>query len=316
MIFAFLLVGLVCASDFKREFLNWRQQYNKHYSTPVELHHRFQVFKDNLLWIEQFNQEAHTFTVGANQFADLTLDEFVNLYLHPTRNITDPLVYEPSLPTADTVDWRTKGAVTPVKDQGQCGSCWAFSATGAMEGQKVVAGGQLVSISEQQLVDCSRAYGNMGCNGGTQDGAFKYAIANGMEKETDYPYRAVDGTCRYDKSKVVTHITGYHDTVRASEADLVKSIDGQPVSVDIDASHTSFQLYKSGIYYEPRCSSYQLDHAVLAVGYGTESAGDYYIVKNSWGLTWGTQGYILMSRNKSNNCGIATSPSYPTGASS
>lgn len=310
-----LVLPLVFAADYKQDFLQWRQQYNKHYETPAELRHRFNVFKDNMKFIENFNKEPHTFTVGANQFADLTLAEFVSTYLHPARNVNDTVAFVPSEPTTDTVDWRTKGAVTPVKDQGQCGSCWSFSATGSMEGQKVVAGGQLISLSEQQLVDCSRAYGNMGCNGGTQDAAFKYAIANGMEKETDYTYHATDGTCKYDKTKVVTHITGYHDTTRGSEADLVKAIDGQPVSVDIDASHESFQLYKSGIYYEPRCSSTMLDHAVLAVGYGTESDGDYYIVKNSWGLTWGEQGYILMSRNKNNNCGIATSPSYPTGAS-
>jgi len=221
-------------------------------------------------------------------------------------------MYVPSLTDA-TVDWRTKGAVTPIKDQGQCGSCWSFSATGGLEGAHFLAKAALVSLSEQNLVDCSTAEGNEGCNGGLMTSAFDYIKKNkGIDTEASYPYTATGpNACKFKPADIGSTITTYTNIASGSESDLVAKITEGPVSVAIDASHSSFQLYTSGVYYEPACSATALDHGVLAVGYGTDGTKDIYIVKNSWGTSWGNQGYIEMSRNRNNNCGIATMATIP-----
>jgi len=248
--------------------------------------------------------------VAINKFADLTVAEFTAMYMG-TRATLSPGAFVPSV-TTDTVDWRTKGAVTPIKNQGQCGSCWAFSSTGSTEGAHFLAKGALISLSEQNLVDCSNAEGNQGCNGGLMTQAFDYIIKNhGIDTESSYPYTAQNGNCHFSAANIGSTLVTYTNVQSGSEADLVAKINLGPTSVAIDASHSSFQLYKSGIYYEPACSSSALDHGVLAVGYGSTGSKDYYIVKNSWGTDWGMAGYIDMSRNRNNNCGIATMATLP-----
>jgi len=231
-----------------------------------------------------------------------------------TPEVNEPAPVQSGV-TGDIVNWVNKGAVTPIKNQGQCGSCWSFSATGSMEGQQFIKKNKLVSLSEQNLVDCSTAQGNDGCNGGLMDQAFQYVISNhGIDTEESYAYTATGpNACKFSSEHIGDTISGFQDVTSGSESALQTAADAQPVSVAIDAGHNSFQLYKGGVYYEPACSTSQLDHGVLVVGYGTDNSNTaYWLVKNSWGTDWGMNGYIQMSRNRNNNCGIATMASYPT----
>jgi cathepsin L len=315
-----LLSAFRSEAEYETLFENWIQEHGKSYDEH-ELLYRFRVFKKNVDFIEEFNanSELNGFYVGLNKFADLTNSEFMERYSGFNSRLVkvqDPdhvFEYDQTQALPSSVDWRTKGAVTAVKDQGQCGSCWSFSTTGSVEGAWAL-NYSLVSLSEQNLMDCSRSYGNMGCNGGLMDNAFKYIINNkGIDTEASYPYEeATSYNCRYKSTNLGAKISSYKDVTSGSESALQNAVAYHgPVSVAIDASHMSFQMYKGGVYYESRCSSTQLDHGVLVVGYGTGSSGDYWIVKNSWGTSWGDQGYIYMARNKNNNCGIATQASFP-----
>jgi cathepsin L len=322
-----LFVCVYSAPTFNAEldapWVLFKRTFEKQYASAEEETSRRSIFEDNVALIRNHNLEAdiglHTYTLGLNKFADMTNEEFNKqmngLDLSLKVNGGDRHTYRApaNVQVPDEVDWRPKGYVTPVKDQGQCGSCWAFSATGSLEGQHFAKTKDLVSLSEQNLVDCSQAYGNMGCNGGLMDSAFQYIKANkGIDTEKSYPYEAEDGKCRFKAANVGATDTGFVDIKAKNETDLQNAIATiGPISVAIDASQDSFQFYKSGVYNEPLCSSTELDHGVLAVGYDTDGSKDYYIVKNSWGTSWGNNGYIWMSRNKKNQCGIATMASYP-----
>nr|AHW80377.1 cathepsin L protease [Cerebratulus lacteus] len=325
MIRAVALLAIVATAfaapipDLDEEWTNFKATHVKTYEVEEELV-RKAIFHNNLRIIQKHNVEAdlgqHTYWMGVNEYSDWTSTEFRN-YMNGYKrsNVTSGSTFMPAsyIKVPASVDWRPKGYVTPVKNQGQCGSCWAFSATGSLEGQHFKKTGNLVSLSEQNLVDCSKSYGNMGCEGGLMDSAFKYIKANhGIDTEKCYPYKHVDERCHFKKSCIGATVTGYVDVKQMDENALLQaSATIGPISVAIDAGHQSFQMYSHGVYNEPRCSQTQLDHGVLVVGYGTESGQDYWLVKNSWGATWGQNGYIMMSRNKNNQCGIATSASYP-----
>jgi len=322
--------------NLKSAWKEFMEKYKKVYKSVVEEEQRLKIWVQNLIYIEthnlKFSNKETTFQLKMNEFGDYTNKEFVkerNGYNHQAKknNKQKTPVYmvdldfdEDALPK--NVDWRDHGYVTEVKNQGQCGSCWSFSATGSLEGQMKRKTGKLPNISEQNLIDCSKDDGNNGCNGGLMDYAFQYIKRqDGIDGESSYPYEMVDTKpCRYKSDQSVADDVGYVDITSGSERDLKDAIATQgPVSVAIDASNYSFQFYHTGIYYDPNCSSQQLDHGVLAVGYGeiehveadSHKPHKYWLIKNSWSASWGDKGYIRIAREKNNHCGVATAASYP-----
>ena len=296
--------------------------YNKNYSVD-NFRERYNIFSTNInRLIEQdatFNHE-----VKMNQWGDLSPQEFHNevgggcfqssnvMYHNGCKSFKPSSSLLKNLPYS--VDWRDENAVTHVKNQGKCGSCWSFSATGAMEGAWAIATGDLVSLSEQQLLDCSKNYGNNACNGGIMAEAFQYAINNGMCSETDDPYEASSGTCDTNCNHEV-HITDCYNVSPNNQIELQAAVAQGPVSVAIEADTSIFQFYADGVLKNENCGV-ALDHGVLIVGYGEENNGDmYWLVKNSWGQDWGDNGYVKIARTNSTNdpgvCGIAMQPVFP-----
>ncbi|XP_048470159.1 procathepsin L-like isoform X2 [Rhincodon typus] len=318
-------------SMLDEDWKNWKSEHEKQYTEGEESYRRM-IWEDNMRFIKQHNLEhsmgKYAFTVGMNQFGDLTNKEF-NELMNGFRPVEANNANEVDKFDADindeesdedenddyledaTVDWREKGYVNPVENQGQCGSCWAFSATGAIEGQWFAKTNKLVRLSEQQLIDCSRLYRNAGCNGGWMSYAFEYIVnSGGISSAEDYQYVA-EQNCTFMKNKIAAKIRHYAFVIR-TETYLKRAVARiGPISVAIDAKERSFQFYRQGVYDSINCSAYSPNHAVLVVGFGRMDNKNYWLVKNSWGTSWGDQGYIKIIKSHANICGILNYAVYP-----
>ncbi|KAK6152042.1 hypothetical protein DH2020_014677 [Rehmannia glutinosa] len=296
-------------------FARFAHRYGKRYEHAEEVQRRFQIFSENLKMIRSHNKKGLSYTMGVNEFTDLTWDEFRKHRLGAAQNcsatrgnhkLTNVLLPE-------TKDWRETGIVSPVKNQGHCGSCWTFSTTGALEAAYAQAFGKGISLSEQQLVDCAGAFNNFGCNGGLPSQAFEYIKYNGgLETEDAYPYTGKDGLCKYSSENVGIRVLDSVNITLGAEDELKHAVAlSRPVSVAFEVVD-GFRAYNGGVYTSTKCGSSPMDvnHAVLAVGYGVENGIPYWLIKNSWGADWGDNGYFKMEMGK-NMCGVATCASYP-----
>ena len=295
----------------------WAEKFEIKFGTPDEKNHRLAVFAKNYKLINEVNNRQSRYQLGLNKFSGMNIDEFIGKFTGFKGLSTDErhVVRSElrSLPTS--VDWRDHGAVNPVKNQGGCGSCWAFSATSAIEGAWQISKNSLLDLSEQQMVDCSWLQGNQGCNGGWMSNAFKYIQkAGGQQINADYPYAAVDGLCKFKSAKIVAKITTHNDIAKNDCDSLLQYTSQGPVSVAIAVTDSVMQ-YKSGVYDDVSCGT-GLNHAVTLIGYGTDSttSQNFYLVRNSWGDKWGEAGNIRMDRSKmptTGICGICMVASQP-----
>jgi C1A family cysteine protease len=314
----------VFSASIMDRFHEWIETFHYQFRDDAHFYDVYRKWSANDRFIEVSNGQNLTYILGHNQFSGMNTDDFRKYLLSFDKPTFEQNYVQTDISSAPkSVDWVAAGAVTPVKDQGQCGSCWSFSTTGALEGAYFVKYGTLPSFSEQQLVDCdnlSNGGRDHGCNGGLMDNAFTWIKKNGgLCSEQDYPY--VSGTTKTSGScKTTCKINGnskvqyFVDVVPNSDENMMNAISKQPVSVAIEADQPSFQLYKSGVF-TGTCGT-NLDHGVLVVGYGTEGTVDYYTVKNSWGPTWGSGGYIKLGKGPNYNkgagqCGVLMEASYP-----
>lgn len=309
--------------------------HGRQYESKEERDRGFEIFTENMKFIEETNAKEFSYKLGVTAFTDLTFEEFRAQYIGgfvsmPLENSTK-FEHPAGFVEEDSVDWTTKGAVTPVKNQGHCGSCWTFSTTGALEGAMKVAGRELVPLSEQELVSCDTGLiGGHGCRGGNPQQAMGWVKSNGICSEAGEPYvcmKQSSAECTGHKCAKSTcaatlkgggffspgDVTAVH-SVGHSVSDLEAAVSQQPVSVAIEADTKVFQLYKGGVLSDNACGQ-RLDHAVLAVGYGTDNGVKYWKVKNSWSSKWGESGYIRIARGSSSGmgeCGIRAMASFPT----
>ncbi|XP_052012964.1 cathepsin M [Apodemus sylvaticus] len=304
------------------EWQKWKIKYEKTYSLEEEEQKRV-VWEENMKKIKLHNGEnglgKHGFTMEMNAFGDMTGEEFKKMMIEipiPTVKKGKSVQKRLSASLPKFINWKKRGYVTPVRRQGSCNSCWAISVTGAIEGQMFRKTGQLIPLSEQNLVDCSRPQGNRGCYLGNTYLALQYVKENGgLESDATYPYEEKEGLCRYNPENSTASIRGIEFVPKNEDALMNAVATVGPISVAVDARHESFLFYKRGIYHEPNCSSSVVTHAMLLVGYGflgIESDGrKYWLVKNSMGIQWGNRGYMKLAKDQGNHCGIATYALYP-----
>ncbi|XP_049999354.1 testin-2-like isoform X1 [Alexandromys fortis] len=304
------------------EWQEWKTKHGKTYTINEESLRRT-VWEENFKMIELHNREylkgKHDFTMAMNAFGDLTDTEFrKRMTGFQRQRIKKRHTFQDHLflSVPRSVDWRERGYVTPVKNQGHCACSWAFSATGALEGQMFRKTGRLIPLSEQNLLDCMEFNVTHGCSGGFMQHAFQYVKdSGGLASEKSYPYKGLGGECRYHAEIAAANVSDFVQVPGCEEALMKAVAKVGPISVAVDASHSSFRFYENGTYYEPQCRKVHLNHAVLVVGYGFEgeesNGNSYWLVKNSWGEEWGMKGYVKMAKDWNNNCGIATYATYP-----
>ncbi|CAN6204589.1 unnamed protein product [Urochloa humidicola] len=298
-------------------FARYAVRYGKSYESAAEVQKRFRIFSESLELVRSTNRKGLPYRLGINRFADMSWEEFRATRLGAAQNCSATLAgnhrMRATAALPETKDWREDGIVSPVKNQGHCGSCWTFSTTGALEAAYTQATGKPISLSEQQLVDCAGPYNNFGCNGGLPSQAFEYIKYNGgLDTEESYPYQGVNGVCHFKAANVGVKVLDSVNITLGAEDELKDAVGlVRPVSVAFEVIN-GFRLYKSGVYTSDHCGTSPMDvnHAVVAVGYGVENGVPYWLIKNSWGADWGDEGYFKMEMGK-NMCGVATCASYP-----
>jgi C1A family cysteine protease len=309
--FAALLAASATAT-LKSKYMTYVIEHTKGYHTVNEFQLHEDLFVESEKIINEHNMGNASFLLGHNVLSDMTQEQKAKMRgrlprrEEKLRNVV--MLDETNVPA--TIDWRQKGAVNKIQDQGSCGSCWAFSSVASLEGAHWLATGKLEKFSEQQLVDCAYiSYGNYGCNGGLEDNAFKYYETNDAMLESTYPYTARKGACQYDASKATNvEVSKYLDVASENVSQLKAAVGQQVTSIAIEADQAVFQLYSTGIFDSAKCGT-NLDHAVALVGYGD----NYWILRNSWGTSWGEQGYMRVAmQDGAGVCGLNMEPVYPT----
>jgi len=295
----------------EQRFMEHMAAHGLSFGTQEEYKYRFNLFAAKDAEIKEINADVNnTFTVGHNQFSTWTKDETKRLMGYKGQSNLDTETKEFEPVTMAEVDWRQKGYTIPVQDQGHCGSCWAFAATATVEAHHQIATGQLMKLSEMQLVNCETIY-SRGCQGGLPDKAFEYLGRYPQEQAVYYPYYPQDGQCRYQPAMGQVAVSNYYKVQPYSVAQLKAAISQGPVSVIIQADQDVFMHYQGGVINSAQCGT-QLDHAVTAIGYGNENGQDYYIVRNSWNAGWGEAGHVRIAAVEGQGiCGIQMEPSWP-----